>query len=321
MDITFFPSPSDPHGPARSTLDDLLSKGTTRIMVACAFCTGAGVAIMHRHLDRLRAPDSCLVISADNPTDIAAVNDLAKKAPGAVWLHKTGKLPREKGVGSALMHSKVFYSEAGDDCWLWVGSHNLTGRATTGANLEAALLLSGHRSDAPFQAARQHIEACRDEASPCPVEPPQLPDGDSVDVVVIHSEAHELLGDPVPWHVGLGLQSAEYDWSLRPPATVRLYLYRPGELVRGWRRAAPWVSYGGTLTGLNFTDGHPLYPGMAARWDDKHYSITEEQSVLQFSKPFPRATSIVTQAVITIENVAPSDEVFLPARPNWPSRK
>jgi hypothetical protein len=315
MDIAFFPGPSDPHGPVRNTLDDLLSKGTTRIMVACAFCSGAGVVIMRRHLDRLRARGSCMVISADAPTDIEAVNDLARQAPGAVWLHETGKLPREKGVGSALMHSKVFYSEAGDDCWLWVGSHNLTGRATTGANLEAALLLSGHPSDAPFQAARQHIEACRAEASPCPVEPPPVPDGDSVDVVVIHAETHALPGDPVPWHVRLGLQLAEFDWSLRPPATVRLYLYRPGELVRGWQRASPCASYGGTLTGLNFTDIHPQYPGIAARWDDKHYSITEERAVLEFSKSSPRATAIVTQAVITIKSLVPSDELFLPARP------
>src|SRR5262245_39257513 len=101
MDIAFFPGPSDPHGPARNTLDDLLSKGTTRIMVACAFCTGAGIVIMRRHLDRLRAPGSCLVISSDEPTDIGAVNDLARQAPGAVWLHETGRLPSEKGVGRA----------------------------------------------------------------------------------------------------------------------------------------------------------------------------------------------------------------------------
>src|SRR4029077_18825816 len=93
-------------------------------------------SIMRRHFTRLRMPDSCLVVSAEPPTDIAAVNALARDAPGSVWMHKTGKLPYENKVGSALMHSKVFYAEAGENCWLWVGSHNLTGRATEGANLE-----------------------------------------------------------------------------------------------------------------------------------------------------------------------------------------
>jgi len=34
--------------------------------------------------------------------------------------------PVEISVGAALMHSKVFYARAKDECWLWTGSHNLT---------------------------------------------------------------------------------------------------------------------------------------------------------------------------------------------------
>jgi hypothetical protein len=315
MAITFFPEPPDPHGPARHTLDEVLRKGTSRIMVACAFCSGAGIAIMSRHLERLRVQGSCLVVSADHPTDVVAVNSLAKEAPGNVWMHKTGKLPTEKRVGSALMHSKVFYSEAGGDCWLWVGSHNLTARATTGANLEAALLLTGHPLEAPFQAARKHIEACRAESWLCPVELPPGPDGDEVDLVIVHTESEKPPGAPFPWHVRLGLESAQYDSLLSPPAEVRLHLYRLGALVRGWRHATPWATYGGTLTGLNLTDRHPETPGTPAQWDDVDFSITESHDVLQFSKTRPGARGIVTQAVINITSPAPSDEVFLPARP------
>src|SRR5262249_50772609 len=126
MDVNFVPSIS--HGSVRQALDELLTSGTTRVMVACAFCSGAGAGIMRPHLPRLRRPGSCLVVSADGPTEIDAVNALGAEAPGAVWIHETGKLPKEKDVGHALMHSKVFYSEAGDKCWLWVGSHNLTAR-------------------------------------------------------------------------------------------------------------------------------------------------------------------------------------------------
>ena len=83
----------------------------------------------------------------------------------------------------------------------------------------------------------------------------------------------------------------------------------------GWRHASPWTSYGGTLTGLNFTELHPNYANIAATWNDEHYSIAEERSVLQFSKASSGAGRIVTQAVIKIDAPAPPDEAFLPARP------
>lgn len=313
MNVSFVTS--EPHGRARPLLDELLSNGTGRVMVACAFCTGAGVAIMRRHLARLRAPGSCLIVSADNPTDIDAVNELARDAPGAVWMHQTGKLPYERKVGSALMHSKVFYAEAGGKCWLWVGSHNLTARATEGANLEAAILLTGDASELPFVSARRHIEDCRSESSLCPFELPPLPDGFPVDVVVINAETERLPPDSFPWHVRLGLRSADYDWLLRPVAQVRLHLYEPGALAAGWKLAMPIASYHGTLTGLNLTEMHPHSPGIPGRWSEEHYSIVEERNVLQLSHVTPSAGHIVTQAVINIEGNAPSDEAFLSARP------
>jgi HKD family nuclease len=313
MDITFFPH--DAHGFARRMLDDVLSKGTDRVMIACAFCSGAGVAIMRRHLQRLSAPGSCLVVSADFPTDVAAVNNLASEVPGRIWVHETGKLPFEKRVGHALMHSKVFYSEAGDKCWLWVGSHNLTARAMTGANLEAAVLLSGHPAELPFQAARKHIEDCRSESSPCPVEVPPLPDGENVDVLVIHAEAAGLPTQTSIFHVRLGLRSPEFDPLLRPVAQARLHLYRTGDLRFGWQNALPWSSYAGTLTGLNFTNLHPVSPGITASWAGDDYSIIDEPPVLHFSRGSPDAEGIVTQAVINIERFGPPDEAFLPSKP------
>src|SRR5215831_697394 len=110
MDLQFYSSA--PHAKARPRLDEILANGSKRIMIACAFCTNAGVEVLRRHIERLRLPGSCLVVSAENPTDIPAVNCLAEQAPGAVWMHNSGPLPREMNVGRALMHSKVFYSDA-----------------------------------------------------------------------------------------------------------------------------------------------------------------------------------------------------------------
>jgi hypothetical protein len=213
------------------------------------------------------------------------------------------------------MHSKVYYAEARDECWLWVGSHNLTARAIAGANLEAAILLAGHPLEAPFQAARQHIEQCRQESSLCPIESPPIPDGENVDTVIIHADCDDLPAGPPQWHVLLGLRSAKFDWLLRPVAEVRLYLYRRGELALGWKRAVPWTSYAGTLTGLNFTEVHPETPGIPATWSDEDYSIIEARDVLYFSKTPLGGAGIVTQAMINIESLARPNEAFLPARP------
>ena len=318
MDVTFVDE--HPHQKARPVLDDVLSKGTERIMIACAFCTGAGVVLLQRHLARLRRPGSCLIVSSEPPTDMVALNELAKAAPDRVWVHTTGRLPQEKKVGGALMHSKVFYAEAPEKCWLWVGSHNLTARATEGANLEAALMVSGHPSEAPFVAARAHIEACRQECSLAPIEVPPPPEGDSVDIVVIHAETAVLPTATPVWHAQMGLASAEYDWLLRPPADVRLHLYHPGALKTGWQTARPWTSFRGTLTGLNLTEIHPTDPGGPAQWDNGYYSITDEGTGLWFAdKPLP-SIGIVTQALLNIQGPADPDEAFLSARPKTQTR-
>lgn len=54
---------------------------------------------------------------------------------------------------------------------------------------------------------------------------------------------------------------------------------------------------------------------MAAAWHDKHFSITEERSVLYFSRQPARAEGIVTQAVLIIDHTVAPDEAFLSARP------
>lgn len=305
---------SNPHAPGRPTLDGILDRADKRLMIACAFCTGAGVTMISRHVSKLNRPGSCLVVSSEPPTDIEAVNGLAGLAPGRVWFHQTGKLPHEKNVGIALMHSKLFYAETLNECWLWVGSHNLTARALTGANAEAAVLMAGHPDEDAFVAARKHIECCRDEAFPAPIVVAPQPEGDGVDIVVIHAETDDVPAESV-WHARLGLTSAEFDWLLTPVADVRLHLYRRGELALGWQNRMPLASYRGTLTGLNFTEAHPEHPGIAARWGDEHYNITEQFGTLFCSREAPPKLGFVTQAAINIEGISPSDEVLMSSAP------
>lgn len=51
MNVEFFSG--DPREPARSRLDEVLSKGGSQLAIACAFCADAGVKLLDRHLPRL----------------------------------------------------------------------------------------------------------------------------------------------------------------------------------------------------------------------------------------------------------------------------
>jgi hypothetical protein len=290
---------TEPRGDVRPLLDDVLESGRDRIMIASAFCTNIGVKVIRRHLTRLKLPGSCLVVSAEFPTNT----------------HSGGKLPKEISGGDWLMHSKVYYAENGATCQMLVGSHNLTGYAIEGVNFEAGLLIAGHPAEQPFVDARRHIEACRNESSLCPLEIPLFFDGDVVDMVAIHAEADRLPDYRETWYARLGLRNAIYDWMLTQNTETRLHLYHPGALENGWQNARPWCSYRGTLTGINYTQIHPETPGIPASWSERHPRITEEGTILKFTNGSAPVGDVVTQAIIKIDEPVSSDETLLSERP------
>jgi len=67
MKVTFHAD--DPRKKARPLLEGLLRCGTDQLMIACAFCTSAGVALLKPHAARLRTPGSFAVVSWEKPTD------------------------------------------------------------------------------------------------------------------------------------------------------------------------------------------------------------------------------------------------------------
>jgi hypothetical protein len=315
MDVEFFAA--DPRSKARHKLDSILSRGVDQLAVACGFCTGAGVELLSDYINLLRKPDSFVVVSVAPPTDYQALGALHDAMPGHLYVHWGSLLPVEIRAGAALMHSKVFYARHRDECWLWTGSHNLTGNATQGGNCEAAVLLHGSADDKPFTDALAHLRACRDEATV--YDPESKPPGkaDPANILVIHSESDGVPALPLPWHVHLCLETEDFDELLSPPADVRLLLYPRNSLSQGWQNATPVAAYAGSLTGQNLTasNSRASRAGILAQWRAANFCISESGRVPLLGPDQPPGPSIKTQALFNVFVSADPDDILFSDEP------
>jgi hypothetical protein len=290
----------------------ILVKGVDQVAIACAFVTGAGVALLKRHLNHLRLPNSFLVAAWERPTDPAALASLHTEAPGNVYIHLGDKTPVEKQVGRGLMHSKVFFARSGRDCWMWVGSHNLTANAASGVNLEAAAIIEGTIDDKPLRDSLAHLEACRNEAvlfDPLNLPPISSPEA----TLVVHAEQHVKSLRRLPWHIHLRPSITDYDDIMAPPAPIWLYLYPIGSLASGTPRPRPQRVVSGRITALNFTEHHPER-GIPADWQAANYVIEERRGVLQPSGRAPYTTT-PTQCVFRINSDEDPDTLWFSKSP------
>jgi hypothetical protein len=312
MDVEFFAA--DPRRKSRPILEQILRNGTDQLAIACAFCTAAGVELLLRHAARLAKADSFVVVSAAPPTDYPELSRLHAVIPSRLFVHWGALAPVEIKNGAALMHSKVFYARAGRECWLWTGSHNLTGNATQGGNCEAAVLLHGTVDEQPFVDALQHLLACRNEATLYDPDSPPLGRAQKTDILVIHAEANTLPPPgSLPWRIHLCLNSAEFDELLTAPADVRLFLYPSGTLIRGWQNATPSAAYSGSLTGQNLTAQNPRArrAGTPAEWSAANFGIVESGNFLVMGPVAPPSAAVTTQAVLYVETqIDPHESLF-----------
>lgn len=312
----------DPRQEARRRLEAVLRSGTDQLAVACAFCTAAGVKLLERHTTRLGQPGSFVVVSATPPTNYPALGALHRRIPQHLYVHWGALSPYEIKNGAALMHSKVFYARAGNECWLWTGSHNLTGTAMLGANCEAAVLLHGRADEKPFRDALTHLQACRREATLYNPDLSPLDLAQRDELLVIHAEAGASPAGPLPWRIHLCLNSEQYDELLSPPARVRLLLYPPHSLLGGWQHATPHAAYTGSLTGLNFTglNSRALRGGTPAEWQAASFSVVESRAVLvMVNSAGPVGSRVTTQAVLSINTPANPKESLLSDEPKMTS--
>ncbi len=304
MNIRFFA----PEGQcrAREELERILRFGEDQLAVACAFVSSAGVSILKPYARRLGGSDSFLVVSGDPPTDLEALADLHALYPGTVFVHFGASLPREIKVGFPLMHSKVFYARRGDQCLLWVGSHNLTASATQAINYEAAVILEGVSSEPPFVDALRHLMDCRNSAIPYdPIMAGRNKGSSSRHTLVIYAETSET-NIPLDFHVHLRLPDPSLDDILGPPADVVLYLFPFGALSSETAMQKDAAPYYGVLTALNFTEQHPNTPGIPAEWQLADFVIDlRSDGIPEFRKACPAERTVTTQSVFGIMRQAP----------------
>lgn len=302
----------NPRQRAKPILDTVLSAGTEQLAIACAFLTPGGVELLRRHAQRLQLDPSFIVVAWEPPTTLESLNELYALAPGRVYVHLGSLTPVERGVGSGLMHSKVFFAKAGQRCRLWTGSHNLTASASQGVNCEAAVVLEGTFDEQPFADALAHLEQCRNEAMLFdPLNPPPSPTPEQT--LVIHAECHTTLKN-LPWYIHLRPATTDYDKAMRPPAAVWLYLYNPGTLQVGRPRPKPTGAWSGTLTALNFTEHHPKHRGISADWGDADYVIELVNGIPCLTGPKPHTTT-PSQGVLRVRTAQPSETVWLTEAP------
>lgn len=302
----------DPRNRARPELNAVLSYGTEQLAIACAFLTPGGVETLRPHAARLRNPGSFVVVAWDTPTTLEALNELHALMPGNLYVHLGSLTPVEKGVGSGLMHSKVFFAKSGNRCQLWTGSHNLTASAMQGVNCEAAVLMEGDSREGVFVDALEHLERCRSEAILFdPLNPP--PSLNPEQTLVIHAEVHTRLGNP-PWFVHLRPNNTDYDKAMRPPASVWLYLYPPGSLQLGHARPRATSAFSGTLTALNFTEHHPRHQGISADWQHADYVIELQNGVPCLVESSPH-TQTPSQGVFRVETREVETTIWMTENP------
>ena len=314
MNIQFF-SPN-PTSPARAKLNKILAKGESQIAIACAYFADAGLEILRPHFDRLRLPDSFVVLAWDGPTvtSTSALNALNAEIPGNLYLNLGMKTPKEKHVGPGLMHSKVFFARSGDDAWLWTGSHNLTASAFTGVNAEAAILLSGKVTDAPISDAVAHLNALKSKSWPYEDICDHIDQGLAAHTLVVHAESH-IDGIQYPCHIHLRPPSTDYDHLLNPPSNLWLFLYGPGTLRLNHPRPQPKAAYSGHITGINLTETHPKYNGTPANYPAANYIIQQDAGAFRLTDPVPAIKS-PTQGVFHIQKAEDPAVIWLTSKPH-----
>lgn len=265
-----------PHTPLRSVLEPLF-QNATRVESAVAFVTRPGVRTFLKLVpsDSVRR-NSRFVASIRWPTDLDALMQLADKMPGSVYIHRGYFLPEETNHDRSLIHSKTVYIESGEsDVHVLVGSHNWTGQALDGNNLEASVHVQCPVSDAFADQIRTHIDRCVAESEV--FDPAKLEDYKAIQlalhggpgpldgeefgfvyesVVVIHAE--ETVAGMAASLDKLRLYTPIWDRKddelFGKDQKVHLYLYPQGALLHGNLPTQMPVLYTGVVEMINRTN-------------------------------------------------------------------
>lgn len=312
MDVKFL-SPN-PNSGFTSAIEELLGFGTSRVCVAVAFCTRAGVDILCNHSSRIRGGDSFVVVSSSAPTDLQELGRLHGLCPGKVRVHFGATSPVETNSGPPLMHSKIYFGQKGSEAILIVGSTNLTASALNGFNQEAAIRIRGSVHEPVFIDALKHLEALKLRAMPWSPEmlTTEVDSSREGDVLLIHAESAGIHLDPGRF-AHIRVSDEKIAKLLVRDCECAIYLHHLGTLrTLKPSESGAYAAYRGTLTGTNRKE-----EGIPAEWGDATYFIDEDGGCLVLTDEREPPNEYTHQAVIRIDALAPNfrDRVWFSEQP------
>ena len=311
---------------AINRISEIMSWAEKSLQIEMCYVTEFGTELLKKHADHLLRDGSFIIVANEPINDIKGLNELAKIRPESVRF-VTAKSDSKESSVEGLMHAKLIYAENGDDCVVWVGSHNFTKRALLAENIEAALVISGKFNEQLFIDVREHLKRVKDlsEEGPIPCEPKPIA---LEEVIIIECEASPGLIE----QLRLGKQSYtvylrhdKYDGECIPAPRkdreVRLYVYNENTLTQFGPMRQPIVVRSGRLNGVTFTEKSKRN-GASASWADRP---GYEHITIHHKKPDDSTTALVATTGKSPDNDAktisafvidsePVDELFLADR-------
>ena len=271
MQIDFF----DPY-PYRTLEPELLAfvLGARRLDAAVAFVTGPGVALLRQYLKTHPPGNARMVASVRFPTDLRELANLEDDYPGTVFLHTGFQTPIEKDADRGQFHSKVALLELdGTERCVILGSHNWTGNALHGHNMEAGVILRCQETDPIVAQVREHIEACARRSEPFSrqrlrfyetiqrdlhrrigpggTDSEDFPGFEPMDALVMHAEDATSTGVPRPLQLFIPVPDNHTREFFPDGRRVLLYVYPAGSLLGQSPPTASPVAYEGRVTMTN----------------------------------------------------------------------
>ena len=287
-------------------ISEIMSWAEKSLQIEMCYVTEFGTKLLKKHADHLLRNGSYIIVENDPINDIKGLNELAEIRPESIRFVTAKSDAKEKSV-EGLMHAKLIYAENGDDCIVWVGSHNFTGRALLAVNIESALIVSGKFNEQVFVEVREHLKRVKglSEEGPIPCEPKPIA---LEEIIIIECEASPGLIE----QLRLGKQSYsvylrhdKYDGECIPAPRkdreVRLYVYDENTLTQFGPMRQPIVVRSGRLSGVTFTEKSKRN-GTSASWADRP---GYEHITIHHKKPDDSTTALVATT-----GKSPDDEAW-----------
>lgn len=107
----------------------------------------------------LKKPNSFFCADIQLPTNIKNILEYSRFGVDEIYLHRFRQPPSEYTSNTNLLHSKILLFQLNDtDAEIWIGSHNFTGYAIEGLNLEASISIKCKTSDKIYQEVSEYLE-------------------------------------------------------------------------------------------------------------------------------------------------------------------